>query len=139
MNIEDDFMWVAGNAFSEMRLMVEGAITLFEDDAGVLCRLAREAQKNEAQLALNDIGTALYSFCAFLSATCVYFPRSCSSTMYARMCFSRISSTRVTAVVSANQTPNSFRVCSYDSIVLGRNCLEWQWCMYASMLLPKSM
>ena len=62
MNIEDDFMWVAGNAFSEMRLMVEGAITLFEDDAGVLCRLAREAQKNEAQLALNDIGTALYAF-----------------------------------------------------------------------------
>ena len=62
MNIEDDFMWVAGNAFSEMRLMVEGAITLFEDDAGVLCRLAREAQKNEAQLALNDIGTALYDF-----------------------------------------------------------------------------
>ena len=60
MNIEDDFMWVAGNAFSEMRLMVEGAITLFEDDAGVLCRLAREAQKNEVQLALNDIGTALY-------------------------------------------------------------------------------
>ena len=58
MNIEDDFMWVAGNAFSEMRLLVEGAITLFEDDAGVLCRLAREAQKNEAQLALNDIGTA---------------------------------------------------------------------------------
>lgn len=62
MNIEDDFMWVAGNAFSEMRLMVEGAITLFEDDAGVLCRLAREAQKNEAQLTLNDIGTALYAF-----------------------------------------------------------------------------
>ena len=62
MNIEDDFMWVAGNAFSEMRLLVEGAITLFEDDAGVLCRLAREAQKNEAQLALNDIGTALYAF-----------------------------------------------------------------------------
>ena len=50
MNIEDDFMWIAGNAFSEMRLMVEGAITLFEDDAGVLCRLSREAQKNEAQL-----------------------------------------------------------------------------------------
>ena len=62
MNIEDDFMWVAGNAFSEMRLMVEGAITLFEDDAGVLCRLARDAQKNEAQIAFNDIGTALYAF-----------------------------------------------------------------------------
>ena len=62
MNIEDDFMWVAGNVFSEMRLMVEGAITLFEDEAGVLCRLARDAQKNEAQLAFNDIGTALYAF-----------------------------------------------------------------------------
>ena len=62
MNIEDDFMWVAGNAFSEMRLMVEGAITLFEDESGVLCRLAQEAKKNEAQLAFNDIGTALYAF-----------------------------------------------------------------------------
>ena len=38
MNIEDDFMWVAGNAFSEMRLLVEGAVMLFEEDAGVLCR-----------------------------------------------------------------------------------------------------
>lgn len=62
MNIEDDFMWVAGNAFSEMRLMVEGAITLFEDDAGLLCQLARDAQNSEAQLAFNDIGTALYAF-----------------------------------------------------------------------------
>ena len=62
MNIEDDFMWVAGNTFSEMRLMVEGAITLFEDDAGALCQLARDEEKNEAQLALNDIGTALYAF-----------------------------------------------------------------------------
>ena len=62
MTWDDDFLCVTGDHFSEMRLLVEGAITLFEDDAGVLCRLAREAQKNEAQLALNDIGTALYSF-----------------------------------------------------------------------------
>ena len=62
MNIEDDFMWVTGNAFSEMRLMVEGAITLFEEDAGVLCRLAINAEEREAHSALNDIGTALYSF-----------------------------------------------------------------------------
>ena len=62
MNWDDDFLCVTGDHFSEMRLMVEGAITLFEDDASVLCRLAREAQKNEAQLALNDIGTALYAF-----------------------------------------------------------------------------
>ena len=62
MNIEDDFMWIAGNAFSEMRLMVEGAITLFEDDTGVLCRLAREADELEAMRSLNDIGTCLYEF-----------------------------------------------------------------------------
>ena len=48
MNIEDDFMWVAGNAFSEMRLMVEGAIIMFEEDASVLCSLARDAEKHEA-------------------------------------------------------------------------------------------
>ena len=62
MQLEDDFMWVAGNAFSEMRLLVEGAITLFEDDAGCLCRLARDAGAHEANRALNDIGTALYAF-----------------------------------------------------------------------------
>ena len=62
MQLEDDFMWVAGNAFSEMRLLVEGAITLFEDDAGCLCRLARDAGEHEANRALNDIGTALYAF-----------------------------------------------------------------------------
>ena len=62
MNIEDDFMWVAGNAFSEMRLMVEGAIIMFEEDASVLCSLARDAEKHEALSAMNDIGTALYEF-----------------------------------------------------------------------------
>ena len=62
MNIEDDFMWVAGNAFSEMRLLVEGAIIMFEEDASVLCSLARDAEKHEALSAMNDIGTALYEF-----------------------------------------------------------------------------
>ena len=62
MTLEDDFMWIAGSAFSEMRLMVEGAITLFEDDAGVLCRLARETDELEAMRSLNDIGTCLYEF-----------------------------------------------------------------------------
>ena len=62
MNIEDDFMWVAGNTFSEMRLLVEGAIIMFEEDASVLCSLARDAEKHEALSAMNDIGTALYEF-----------------------------------------------------------------------------
>ena len=41
MTLEDDFMWITSHAFSEMRLMVEGALNLYEDDSGVLCRLAR--------------------------------------------------------------------------------------------------
>ena len=62
MTLEDDFMWITSHAFSEMRLLVEGALNLFEDDAGVLCRLAREADELEAMRSLNDIGTCLYEF-----------------------------------------------------------------------------
>ena len=60
--LEDDFMWITSHAFSEMRLMVEGALNLYEDDSGVLCRLAREADELEAMRSLNDIGTCLYEF-----------------------------------------------------------------------------
>jgi len=62
MTWDDDFMCLTGSTFSEMRLLVEGAIRLFEDDAGCLLRLARDAEKHEATCALNDIGTALYEF-----------------------------------------------------------------------------
>lgn len=55
-------MWITSHAFSEMRLMVEGALNLFEDDWGLLCRLAREAGELEAMRSLNDIGTCLYEF-----------------------------------------------------------------------------
>lgn len=61
MNWQDDFMSMSSNAFSEMRLLVEGAITLFEDDTSVLCSLARDAEKPDALGALDDIGAALYS------------------------------------------------------------------------------
>ena len=62
MNWDDDFLCVTGDHFSEMRLLVEGAIIMFEEDASVLCSLARDAEKHEALSAMNDIGTALYSF-----------------------------------------------------------------------------
>ena len=62
MTLEDDFMWITSHAFSEMRLMVEGALNLFEDDSGLLCRLAWEAGELEAMRSLNDIGTCLYEF-----------------------------------------------------------------------------
>ena len=62
MTWEDDFMCVTQSAFSEMRLLVEGAIVVYEEDAGILCNLAREAEKYDALRALNDVGTALYEF-----------------------------------------------------------------------------
>ena len=62
MTWDDDFLCLTSSSFSEMRLLVEGAIRLFEDDAGCLLRLARDAEKHEAMNALNDIGTALYEF-----------------------------------------------------------------------------
>ena len=62
MTWEDDFMCITGDHFSEMRLLVEGAIIMFEEDASVLCSLARDAEKHEALSAMNDIGTALYEF-----------------------------------------------------------------------------
>ena len=62
MTWEDDFMCVTQSAFSEMRLLVEGAIVVYEDDTGVLCNLARDAKKYDALRALNDVGTALYEF-----------------------------------------------------------------------------
>lgn len=68
MTLEDDFMWITSHAFSEMRLLVEGAISFYEDDAGVLCRLAREADKWNANRALNDIGTALYELRRHITA-----------------------------------------------------------------------
>ena len=56
--MDKDFVWVAGNAFSEMRLMVEGAIVLYEEEAAPLFRLAKD--NREAQAAFNTIGKALY-------------------------------------------------------------------------------
>ena len=60
MNLDLDFMDIAGDRLSEMRLLVEGAITLFEDEASVLCHLARDAEEDDARSAFNDIGAALY-------------------------------------------------------------------------------
>ena len=60
MNLDLDFMDIAGDQLSEMRLLVEGAITLFEDEASILCCLARDAGDDDARSAFNDIGSALY-------------------------------------------------------------------------------
>ena len=60
MKQETIFLSVAANHFSEMRLLAEGAIALYENQATVLCSMARDADNHEAQIAFNDIGAALY-------------------------------------------------------------------------------
>ena len=58
--MEHDFLWIAGGALSNMRLYVEGALVLFEDDALPLTKLAYEHEEWNAAEALNTLGEALY-------------------------------------------------------------------------------
>ena len=49
-------VWNSSNAFADMRLLVEGAITLYEDDAESICSLTLDQTDKHAA----TIGTALY-------------------------------------------------------------------------------
>lgn len=57
--MKGDFLWELGNLLAVMRLLVEGAVDLFENDAQPLCKLAIDNNENEASVALDTIGTAL--------------------------------------------------------------------------------
>ncbi len=59
MTLENDFMWLATNAFSDMRLLIEGAMEIFNSDAQPLIRLAIDNNESEASVALDTIDTAL--------------------------------------------------------------------------------
>ena len=53
-------VWNSSNAFADMRLLVEGAIALYEGDAMGLQSMAHKNQQPEAATAFDTIGTALY-------------------------------------------------------------------------------
>ena len=59
--MEQDYMDITGDALSDMRVLVEGAISLFEDYATSLSKLATDAGLIEEKTAMNDIGGAIYS------------------------------------------------------------------------------
>ena len=61
MTFEDDYMEFASEALSKMRLVLEGAVTLFEDELCPVYKLMRESGESDALLAFDDIGTALYA------------------------------------------------------------------------------
>ena len=59
--MEGEYMWDTGNTLDEMRLIVEGAVVLFEEDALPLNKLAHDHKELKAFNAFNAIGEALYS------------------------------------------------------------------------------
>lgn len=53
-------VWNSGNAFADMRLLVKGAITLYEDDAESICSLTLKQKDKRVAIACDTIGTTLY-------------------------------------------------------------------------------
>ena len=62
MDFNDNYLDATAEVISEMHVLVEGAIAIFENDTGPLNRLATQHKEYEARMALNDIGGALYTF-----------------------------------------------------------------------------
>ena len=60
MTLEEDYLLITGDAFTDMRLLIEGAIALYEDDAGSIMRLLAGDDLREVRYAVNAIGQALY-------------------------------------------------------------------------------
>ena len=58
--MEEMFMNIAGRHLADMRLLIEGAVDLYEDDAMPLNRLAIQNDMLIASNAFDTIGTALY-------------------------------------------------------------------------------
>ena len=59
--MKGEYMWNTGNALDHMRLISEGAVVLFEEDASPIIKLTRDNDELVAEAAFNTIGEALYS------------------------------------------------------------------------------
>lgn len=56
----NEYLWKSSDAAAEIRLLVEGAIALYEGDAMGLQSMAHKNQQPEAATAFDTIGMALY-------------------------------------------------------------------------------
>lgn len=54
------YFWNVGNDIADIRLLAEGALALFEDDAAPLHKLGMRNNEEVAASAFDTIGTALY-------------------------------------------------------------------------------
>ena len=58
--MEGSYLWNTGNEIAEIRLIVEGAAALYEEDARPLHKLALDSGELIAAAAIDTIGEALY-------------------------------------------------------------------------------
>ena len=54
------YLWSTGNAWADLRLLAEDAVSPYEDECAPLASLAAKEEKTETVLAFDTIGTALY-------------------------------------------------------------------------------
>ena len=59
-NALNTYFWNVGNDIADIRLLAEGAVALFENEAVPLRQLGMTHNKEEAASAFDTIGTALY-------------------------------------------------------------------------------
>ena len=57
----EDYLDITADTFSEMNVIIQGAIAIFENDTGPIVRLCTMHKEFESRMALNDIGGALYN------------------------------------------------------------------------------
>lgn len=59
--MKGEYLWNTGGHLADVRLIIEGAVVLFEDETDGLIRIARENGAHLAANAFDTIGTALYT------------------------------------------------------------------------------
>ena len=57
--MEESYLWKSCMVQYEMRLLIEGALVLYEDEASSLLRLAMQNEQYEAADAFEAVGSAL--------------------------------------------------------------------------------
>lgn len=61
MTYDDDFLSTTADVLSDMHVLIEGAIIIFENDTTPIIRLCTQHHEYEARTAFNDIGGAMYN------------------------------------------------------------------------------
>ena len=58
--MKGSYLWNTGNEIAEIRLIIEGAVTLYEEDASGINKMMMDAGKLIAAAGFDTIGEALY-------------------------------------------------------------------------------